>query len=150
MSDDEAVETAKRVGAEEAPILMLTRQQILRQTKMKIVEVPIPEWGGSVYVLEMTGKERDNFEVAQLRGRGGSAQQNMTNARAKLVAAVTVDKEGRRIFQDSDVRALGETSSKALTRIFRVATDLSGLTEKDMEDLSAALGEDQSGEPGSI
>jgi hypothetical protein len=37
---------------------MLDRKSILDRNDSKIEEVPVPEWGGSVYVRVLSGAER--------------------------------------------------------------------------------------------
>ncbi len=54
---------------------------------------------------------------------------------ARLVAASIVDEDDKRVFSQSDVKALGEKSAAALDRVMAVAMRLSGLTEEDAEEL---------------
>lgn len=121
----------------------LSRDDILAQTRRRIIKVDVPEWGGFVFVKEMSGTERDAYELSQLQGRTNNKPLNLVNARAKLVMLTTVDEAGKMLFTRADVDALGKTSAKALTRIFKVASDLSGLTDEDMEELTEAMGEGQ-------
>ena len=126
--------------------VILTREAILNAQDAEIHELEIPEWGGSVYVRGMTGRERDRFEDSLYKQRGKDLKLNMLNARAKLVALCTVDKDGNRLFSDDDVLALGNKNAKALERIFAFAQDLSGITEEDMEDLTKNSEETISGD----
>lgn len=54
----------------------------------------------------------------------------------------------RRLFSDQDMIALGELSASALQRIFDVAQALSGITNKDVEELTGELKNAQSGNSG--
>ena len=116
--------------------MLLDREAILKANDIEKREVYIPEWGGSVYVRGMTGRERDQFEASIIRQRGRNTEINMKNARAKLVVMCTVDQEGNRLFTDADVAPLADKSAKALDRIFAVAQELSGITREDMEELT--------------
>ena len=116
--------------------MFLNREAILKANDIEKREVYIPEWGGSVYVRGMTGRERDQFEASIIRQRGRNTEINMKNARAKLVVMCTVDQEGNRLFTDADVAPLADKSAKALDRIFAVAQELSGITREDMEELT--------------
>lgn len=125
--------------------MVLDREAILKANDIEKREVYIPEWGGSVYVRGMTGRERDQFEATIIRQRGRNTEINMKNARAKLVVMCTVDQEGNRLFTDADVALLSEKSAKALDRIFVVAQELSGITREDMEELTENFDETTSG-----
>lgn len=125
--------------------MLLDREAILKANDIEKREVYIPEWGGSVYVRGMTGRERDQFEASIIRQRGRDTEINMKNARAKLVVMCTVDQEGNRLFTDADIALLANKSAKALDRIFAVAQELSGITREDMEELTENLDETTSG-----
>ena len=152
ITDEEAVRVVTEVGLKDenkgngtAPTetKALTRDDILRlgQSPPEFAKVEIPEWGGHVFVKAMTGKERDQYEISQVEGKGSNQKVNLLNARAKLVAAVTHDSSKRKMFTKEDVLALGNLNAKPLTRIYKVAQDLSGLTDEDMEELTAEMGE---------
>ena len=123
----------------------LTRDTILECTDLRIEEVQVPEWGGSVFVRELTGNERDQYEASLLTLRGTSASLHLQNARAKLVVMSAVDEEGKRLFSMADVAALGKKSAAALDRLATVASKLSGLSEADMSQLTANFIVDQNG-----
>ena len=46
------------------------------------------------------------------------------------------DENGKRIFKDEDIPALGKKSAKALSLIFDKAQELNGLSDEDVEKLS--------------
>jgi hypothetical protein len=117
-------------------VAFLSRDAILKVQDIETRELEIPEWGGSVLVRGMTGHERDRYENSLYKQRGKDRQLNTQNARAKLVVLCTVDAEGNRLFDDKDINALAQKSSKALDRIFAVAMELSGIHEEDMGELT--------------
>ena len=52
--------------------MRLSRDDILKAADNEPEEVDVPEWGGSVLVRGMTGRERDAFEVSLMQpGRRG-------------------------------------------------------------------------------
>ena len=116
---------------------LLSRDQILSAVDIVTEDVEVPEWGGTVRVRGLTGTDRDRFEAAMVnvRGKGGnrSQQVNTENFRARLVLASVVDEDGKRMFTERDVKALGEKSAAALDRVMTVALRLSGLPETDAE-----------------
>jgi len=106
----------------------LTRDAILDANDLPVVRVPIPEWGGTVFIRTMTGGERDQFEAEW--------KKNPTDdIRARLAVATLCDAEGTLLFTPADVPLLSKKSSKALDRIFAASTAHSGLTDKDVEEL---------------
>lgn len=115
--------------------MYLTRDAILQATDLTFEDVQVPEWGGMVRVRGLTGAERDAFEASVVERQGKQSKLNMTNIRARFVALVVVDGEGKRLFSDADVAALGRKSGVALNRVFEVAQRLSGITETDMSEL---------------
>jgi hypothetical protein len=118
---------------------ILGREAILAAPDIKTEQVAVPEWGGTVLVRGMTGAERDEYEATLVVGKGKNRDVNMRNARAKLVVRCLVDADGKRLFGDADVAALGKKSATALERVFDVARRLSGMSDEDLEELMGNL-----------
>jgi hypothetical protein len=104
--------------------MVLTRETILARTELGRQEVPVPEWGGSVYVREISGRDRDRFEASLV---DKSKPEMFDNARARFVAIVACDAAGKPLFSDADVAQLGELSAAALDRIFDAGRKLNGM-----------------------
>lgn len=131
----------------------LSRDAILEAKDCDTVEVDCPEWGGSVLVRGMTGRERDQFEVSLAEDSAGNVQvqrgraggrppgRNLVNLRAKVVVRCVVDEDGQRLFTDADAVALGDKSGAAVDRVFTVAARLSGMADEDAETMAADFGE---------
>ena len=116
--------------------MSLTREAILKADDLPREKVPVPEWGGDVFVRTMTGVERDAYEQKLIREKGENEKLNMENLRGLLAAMTVVDDKGNRIFADTDAPELGRKSSLALTRIFDVAIRLNGLTKSEVDELA--------------
>lgn len=114
----------------------LTRDDILQAKDINSKEVPVPEWGGVVLVKGLNGTQRNAYEESLIKMNGKNVGMNMQNATAKLVALTVVDEDGNQVFQQSDVEALGQKSGAALNRVYEVAQQLSGLSDKDMDELT--------------
>ncbi|WP_299195759.1 hypothetical protein [uncultured Amphritea sp.] len=112
---------------------LLTRDQILAADDHKTEVVPVPEWGGEVMVGTMSGTARDKLEASVIGKNGGA---NLTNARAKYLAACVVDEAGNLMFSEKDITKLGSKSVAALDRVFEVAQRLNRITDADLEDLA--------------
>jgi hypothetical protein len=117
--------------------MRLSKDDILKAADNAPEEVEVPEWGGTVLVRGMTGRERDAFEVSMMTsGRGGRREVNPVNVRAKLVARCVVDDDGNRLFDDADATELGAKSAAAVDRVYAVAARLSGMGDGDQEEMT--------------
>jgi hypothetical protein len=123
----------------------LTRDAILAAAALKTEDVPVPEWGGSVLVRELRGRERDEWEASLAVQRGREMVRDTANIRAKLAARAIVGEDGEPLFTQQDVAALGELSAAALERVFDVASRLSGLNPADVEEMGKNSGTGRDG-----
>jgi hypothetical protein len=110
----------------------LNREEILGKRGGRVEEIKVPEWGGTVFVREITASERDAFEASSLDKKGGA---KMVNIRARLAVLTLSDSEGKRLFGDADVAALGELPASAMDRIFEAAMRVNRLTKSDVDEL---------------
>lgn len=114
---------------------ILNREAILAAEDIETRLVEVPEWGGSVYVRAMSGRERDELESSIVKQRGKQKQMDLRDVRAKVAAICIRDAEGERMFNMKDVQALSDKSAGALQRVFEVAQEMSGLTDEAAEEL---------------
>ena len=114
----------------------LTRDQIVAQVDLRTEVVEVPEWGGSVVVRELSGRERDVFESSIVKRNGQKMSVDMENMRARFVAACVIGDDGQPMFYPSDVERLGELSAAALERVFSVGRRLAGMTDQDVDELT--------------
>jgi len=114
---------------------VLTRDAILGAEDLKRERVEVPEWGGAVFVQELTGQDRDEWESSIVSIQGTEAKIDSRNLRAKLVSLCVVDEDGKRLFTTKDVQALGRKSAAALDRIVEVSKRMSALNDDTLENL---------------
>lgn len=113
----------------------LTRAQILAATSAaNLPKEQVEFLDGYVWVLGMTGAQRDEFERSNYKMRKGRVEPQMHNLRARLAVRVMVDEAGQRIFEDSDAEALGNLSAAQLQKVYEVSQRLSGLTDEDLDE----------------
>ncbi len=110
---------------------MNLKEQILNAEDSVIEPVDIPEWSCTVHVKTLSGIERDRIEAEIHSGDGD----NLVNLRAKMAVATVCDEQGNLVFTPDDAAELGNKSASALSKIFNVATRLSGMTEADVDEL---------------
>jgi hypothetical protein len=124
---------------------LLSRDEILAAEDRATEVVDVPEWGGAVTIRALSGTERDRFETESVsygRTNQGGLQISgvqTNNVRARLVALSVIDADGKRMFSDKDVLALGDKSAAALNRVFEAAQRLSRISQRDVEVLTADL-----------
>lgn len=129
---------------------VLDRKKILEANDLTSKTVPVPEWNGDVIIKMMTGTERDTWEDSLFEGKGKDRKSNYKNLRAKLLSMCLVGEDGKRIFSDKDIDALGNKSAKALDRLYTIAAELNGIGAKEEEELtknSVSEGKDSSVSP---
>jgi hypothetical protein len=106
----------------------LTRDQILAAQDLKTEDVPVPEWGGTVRLREMSAADIQDW----LDGKSGDAG---ADAMASLLAASIVGEDGARLFAMADFAALKAKNGNVLRRLFDVAKRLNGIAPGQAEDL---------------
>lgn len=113
---------------------LLNRDQIESADDTPFEIVSVPEWGGDVKIVGLSGEDVDRYEASVLRLRKGKPDVALQNATARLVAWCMVDENNSRLFpNEGDVKMLGKKSGKALQKCFDVAARLSGLRPEDVE-----------------
>ena len=89
------------------------------------VDVEVPEWRGTVRLMELTGDDADRFSTFSVRNQGDT-----TGIRAYLVGLCLVREDGKRMFTDDAIeRKLGKKSGAVLGRLFQEAAELNGLSK---------------------
>jgi hypothetical protein len=123
---------------------LLSRDAILAaasamQLPFEFVEVP--ELGGRVKVLGMTGAQRDAWEASCITGRGKKRDFNAKNIRARLAVRTLVNEQGTRLFNDGDADVLGQLPAAALNRIYEAAQRVNGISDEDVDELGKSSGD---------
>lgn len=99
--------------------------------KRTLEPVDVPEWGGRVFVRDMTAAERDRYDMDRLGDDGKAVTENF---RARLVVATCCDESGKLLFTAGHVKTLGEGLSAPVIRIYRAAAKLNRLNDDAIAD----------------
>ena len=118
--------------------MALNKSKILTADDVKLEEVAVQEWGGSVFIKVLSGTDRDRFEDAY-------STEKMKNFRARFLVMTLCDEKGERLFTDDEMDALGKKSSVVLARIFEKAWSLNAFRNEDIDSLGKDSASDQSG-----
>lgn len=123
---------------------LLTRDQITAADDLVHEDVPVPEWGkdGEVRIVGMSGTDRNAYQSSLVRiGPNGKPQGvNLDDQTAKLLSRCIVDEDGKRLFTNKDIGALGAKNGAVLERLAKVAKRLSGLQDGAVEDAAGNSG----------
>jgi hypothetical protein len=119
--------------------MALSKAAILAAKDTKLSEaLPVPEWGGEVYIKTLSGTERDAFEDAY-------AENKMKAFRCRFLVLTLCDDAGQRLFEDGDVGELGQKSSVVINRLFEAAWKHNAFTNEAVESLGEGSADGQSG-----
>jgi hypothetical protein len=128
----------------------LTRDQLLARGKFKIEKVDLGE-GDFVFVRQMSGHERDQFErtlVVEVKQADGSTTYDraMDDFRAKLASCTVCDESGVLLLSPDDAVVLSHNITAArLEAIINVAQELNKITQADKEKMVKNSDADRSG-----
>ena len=114
---------------------VLSRDAILAVKDLKEPQrVEVPEWGGAIFVKEMTGHEREQFETfAASKVKDG--KMDLSGLRISLLLVMLVDCNGLRIFGPEDASKLNSKSGTVLAKLGGIAQELNGLGATAPEEL---------------
>lgn len=114
----------------------LTKDEILSAPDTVTERVSVPQWGGDVLIRSMTADERDAFEALTYESRGKDVKTNLRGIRARLLSFCIADEQGARLFEESDIAALGRKNAAALDRLWAVARRVNAMDQRDVDDLA--------------
>ncbi|MCK5581326.1 MAG: hypothetical protein KAJ18_08645 [Candidatus Omnitrophica bacterium] len=112
---------------------MLNREDILSKNELKKEKVQVPEWGGYVYVSEMSAETRDQWEQELIASR--ESEDKLVSGRASLAVITIVDEKGNLIFTNEDIPRVAKLSAISLDKITEISQKLNGLSVK-VEDVA--------------
>lgn len=114
-----------------------TREAIMGANDLVVEPLEVVDWGVTVYVHTLTGNERDAWEDRCVSSRSKkSGKLDIRMLKAKLVIASACDENGKRLFVDNDAEGLNEKSAKCIDEVFQVAQRISGLSNKEAEEIA--------------
>jgi len=123
---------------------VLDRDSLLKKQELKIEEVDLGN-GEVIYIKEMTGRERDEFEHSIMElDKNNKPVNKLDNFRAKLAVCTICDENGELLLKLSDVQTLSNNmGARRLELIVERARELNMISEKDKEELTKNLDPDK-------
>ena len=113
----------------------LTREDIINCDDLQMEEVKVKEWGGTVFIKELSVKERIEFEASFKEKKDGDIMGKML----LLLSTTICDKDRNPLFEPSDIESLHEKNVKVILKLFRIANKLSALTVESEENIKKNL-----------
>jgi hypothetical protein len=110
--------------------MSLNREQLIAQAKPKVINVAVPEWGGDVFLRDITAGQRDQYDGFQIDQQGSA---KYANFRARLLVLSLCDSEGVRLFGDGDVGVVSALPAQTIDRLWEQAAVLCGLKAEEVE-----------------
>lgn len=105
----------------------LTRDAILEADDLQKERVDVPEWGGPLWVRQMSADEIGAYS----KHSGKDDATSVTLAR--LVVATACDESGALLFGQDDVPAVGQKNPDVIARINQAALRVNGITAEAAE-----------------
>lgn len=120
------------------PATVLTAGSIEAIADFAVEEVPVPAWGGSVFVRTLTADQRDEFVTTFINEETGKVLRSARSVTATLLAMTVCNAAGELLYPDQEKgrRVFARKSAKATDTLFGRASELNALTEADIEDLA--------------
>lgn len=123
---------------------LLGKDQINAATDRKWEDVPVPEWGGDVRLMELSAADRGYIEAGSVVAQGQTPQlrvESLKTYREKLVMFGLVDEHFNRLYSNKEIAELGKKSGAVIERLAAKVQELSGMGRyavKEAEGNSAA------------
>jgi hypothetical protein len=121
--------------------VFLNREALLAKPKLAIEKVEISN--GYVFVREMTGFEKDQWEQSLMKTAPNGNMQgqpkvnyDLSNFRAKIAVSTLCDEEGNLLFSMNDIILLNKSlKASDLEKIVEKAQAINGVSEKDKQEM---------------
>ena len=111
--------------------MALSAEQILAADDLGLLEVPVKEWDGSVFIRVMSVAERDAYERMWI----GKKETGIENFRTEYLQRVLCDQAGKLLFTRDQIEQLGRKSAAVMSRLFERAMQHNAMSEADVEEL---------------
>jgi hypothetical protein len=106
----------------------MNRETLLAAPTPRVQSVEVPGMG-EVWLREMTGSERDQYEADQYSRQKSGME--LDNFRARLLVRCICDATGALLLKPEDADALGRQPAAAIRVMFDAASAMNGLAEKN-------------------
>lgn len=116
---------------------MLSREAILNKVDIEIKEIPVPEWGGSIFIRQLSRGEQDTYLKRQY---GETRLKQDSKAKNQEISAVNIyghdaylcvcgicNEDGTPLFKQTDIEDLKKKNGAVIGRIAVEIVKFSGM-----------------------
>ncbi|USY19728.1 hypothetical protein NE857_31615 [Nocardiopsis exhalans] len=130
---------------------LLSSEQIDSVDDRRYEDVDVPEWGGQVRIMALSGEDRDAYEaaIADAKQSGQGVSLRLANFRSKLVAKAMVDENFKRLYPDSKVKALAKKNAAVIDRLWSKTQELSGMDKSAKDGVEEGKADSETGQSAS-
>jgi hypothetical protein len=106
---------------------MLNKHKIFAADDMRYTEVDMTaEWGDKLRIKTMSIEEQLQYEKIK-------ETENAGDIVLQMVLVCCVDQDGKRLFENDDVKELQKKSTAAVFKVFNACIELNSLPKDDLE-----------------
>jgi len=116
---------------------MLSREQILNKIDIEIKEIPVPEWGGNIFIRQLSRGEQDTYLKRQY---GETRLKQDSKAKNQEISAVNIyghdaylcvcgicNEDGTPLFKQTDIEELKKKNGAVIGHIAVEIVKFSGM-----------------------
>ena len=116
---------------------MLSREQILNKIDIEIKEIPVPEWGGNIFIRQLSRGEQDTYLKRQY---GETRLKQDSKAKNQEITAVNIyghdaylcvcgicNEDGTPLFKQTDIEELKKKNGAVIGHIAVEIVKFSGM-----------------------
>jgi len=115
---------------------MLSREEILAADDLPREPVPVPEWGGDIWVSMVPAGDMQAY--ARWYGEAKEAG-DTSQSEARIVVMCACDRAGAALFDPDDVPAVAAKNPEVIRRLAAAALRVNDATDKAGEELEGNL-----------
>lgn len=104
---------------------------LLAAGRLEVQRIVVPELGGAVYIRSLSGYEFEEYEKALAR-----QQDDVINARARLLVMCLCDAKGALQFGPADIKKIGQLPAAVVLRLFMACRKLNKLDVDSIKELA--------------
>jgi len=114
---------------------ILTKADILGAEDFAKETHEVKEWGGSVMLRTLSGKERDEFEARISKASKDGKSIDIRGLKALLLSLALIDGDGNLLFESAEADQLNLKSSKPINDLFEIAQRMNGIGQDAVDEL---------------
>lgn len=119
--------------------MYLSKDEILGAADQSFTELEISEWRGTIRIGNISAAEKGKYESGLFKfnadGTRTINEKNLATLRTRLIVACVVDDEGKRVFTEKDIEALGEKSAAVIQDVFEACQEHNGMEPPAVDEI---------------